>query len=171
MKPYYLFKIKFSYQGENENGEMENKKLQVLAQCCNYTDAEKLAFCIIERDSLDKFECSDPEIVRLKTPVSGILLNDTVDTSDELTCKLVEVFFPSEGDSWYVVKIDVESVIDEKVKVNKEEYLLPASSTTDAIKKLGPCMQMRDYRVTHTSIDRSELIYLTPETVEAKKRN
>ena len=169
-KPFYLFKIKFSYQAENETGALENKNLQVLAQCCNYTDAEKLALCIVERDRLDRFECSDPEITRLKTPVSGLLLNDTVDTSDDLTCKLVEVFFPNEGDSWYNVKIDVDSVVDEKVKKNKEEYLLPASSTTDAIKKLTPQMNMKDYKVTHTSIDKSELVYLTPETVEGKKK-
>ena len=79
------------------------------------------SICIVERDRLDRFECSDPEITRLKTPVSGLLLNDTVDTSDDLTCKLVEVFFPNEGDSWYNVKIDVDSVVDEKVKKNKEE--------------------------------------------------
>ncbi len=168
--PYYLFKLKFAYKGENEKGELENKKLQVLAQCCNYTDAEKLALCIVERDNLDQFECADPEIVRMKTPVSGILLNDTVEHGKDLTCKLVELFFPNTGDAWFNVKVDVENVVDEKVKTSKEEYLLPAKSTTDAIGKLAPHMNMRDYKVTHTSLDQSELVYLTPETVETKTR-
>ena len=60
MKVNQVFEIKFAYKGENEKGELSKKKLNVLAQCTNYTEAEKLAHTLIAIQELEKFEeCMD----------------------------------------------------------------------------------------------------------------
>ena len=58
MKVNQVFEIKFAYKGENEKGELSKKKLNVLAQCTNYTEAEKLAHTLIAIQELEKFEKS-----------------------------------------------------------------------------------------------------------------
>lgn len=171
MDTYFLFKIKFVYEAEGENGEIEKKKMQVIAQCTCYTDAEKLANKLIERDNLNKLHCTEPEIVRMKTNVSGILLNDTVENDDTEVCGLVEIYFPNENDAWFNVKAKVGYLSDNgKTKYVIEEYLIPASNTTEAIKFLIPKLSANDYTITQTLMDTSELIYLMPYVVESKRK-
>ena len=82
MKVNQVFEIKFAYKGENEKGELSKKKLNVLAQCTNYTEAEKLAHTLIAIQELEKFEECIYNISLTNYSVSNVLswtviVNDT----------------------------------------------------------------------------------------------
>lgn len=53
MKVNQIFELKFTYNGEREDGELAKKKLKVLTQCFNYTEAEQLVQTIIDKYNLE----------------------------------------------------------------------------------------------------------------------
>lgn len=169
-----LFKIKFSYKGENENGAISKKKLQVTAQCINYTDAEALAAKVMENEGMLKYEHDEPEIIKLKTPIYNVLLNDTLTASDTLTNKLAQLYFQGKDDALFIVKAKIFTNIDTG-KGNTNEYILPSTSAVSAINYVRKYLIYKGWTsnqfviISH-KIDNTEFIYMEPELIEAKMK-
>jgi len=167
-----LFKIKFAYKAENEKREIEKKKLQVMAYCANYTEAESLAMKLIEKENMAKYECDDPEIIRSKTPLCNVLLNDSMTADNILLNGLSELFFENDGDALFIVKVKIFTDL-EKGKSFKTEYILPSTSGISAINYVKKYLLYKGYRseefqILSHSIDATESLYLTTESIEQK---
>ena len=172
MNALSLFKIKFAYKGEKEDGCLEKIKLQVMAACTSYTEAESVAMKIIQNENMAMYECEDPEIVRCKTNVQNILLNDTVVESDTLVCGLSELYFENTGDAFFTVKVKVMSNVENGKSFNAE-YLLPAKSSVSAIEMVKSFLVYKGYRQSEFKIishrtEATESLYLDPDMIESK---
>ncbi len=78
-----FYVLKFPYQAEDaQTGDMKKQKQEILAECANYTDAEKLAYALIHDEQWDKYQPVKPEIVRLK--INDLHTNDCIIAEPDL---------------------------------------------------------------------------------------
>lgn len=175
MKVNQVFELKFSYKGENEDGEMQKKKLNVLAQCTNYTDAEKLVHTIITKEEMEKFEDCSYTISLTNFLVSNILVNDTLQESDDLVMGLTETFFVKEEDGVFAVKVKFFGDKEAKEKDITDTLLVPGSNINNAILYLKKFLinkkgyQSCDFTVMGSNITNAESLYLEPSIFDSKK--
>lgn len=168
-----IYRIKFTYTEETETGKVVKKKMECLAQCVNYTDAETLANVIIDREGFDNVSY---EIIKTKIESYSILLNNLLDTDEKLTCKLNELFFSGEEDTFVCVKVNIFAT-PENDKDTKEEYIIPAKSNVAAIdylaKYLSKVQEMTadKYVVEESKRDKAEILFLEPAIYESKMSN
>jgi len=171
---YSIFRFKFSYTGEKENGDLTKKKLELLAQCANYTDAEKLVNSIIEKREFSRYDECDYEIIKTKIVLGNILLNDSVAEEENITCGLSESFFDDEQAGFFLIKVKIFGGEDEKDST--EEYLVPASTSAAADRYLKDYMNKKykmtsdSFKVVSNKLDNADSLFMLPEVVEAKRR-
>lgn len=170
-----IYRLKFSYTGEKENGDLTKKKLELLAQCANYTDAEKLVNAIIERGDYSRYgECAY-EIVKTKYFLSNVLLNDAVAEEDKVLCGLSESYFEDEQAGFFVLKVK-EFAKNEEDKDTTEEFIIPALTSAAADKSLKEYLRAKYdmasdmFKVISNKLDNADSIFMLPEVVEAKRK-
>ena len=168
-----IFRLKFSYKGEKNDGELAKKKIEVLAQCSSYTEAEKLAYFLIKKEKMEKYENCEYEIVLTKLSVNSILLNDVLQREDNKVMGLVELFFSGEQDGMFLIKTKFFGK-DEKEKDTSCDYLVPGHTINGAVTYLkkylinGCGNSESDFTVSSSKIDNVENLYLSEIVYENK---
>ena len=85
---------------------------------------------------------------------------------------LSELFFENDGDALFIVKVKIFTDL-EKGKSFKTEYILPSTSGIAAINYVKKYLLYKGYRseefqILSHSIDATESLYLTTESIEQK---
>lgn len=168
-----FYRIKMEWTREGEDGELQKAKTEELAYVTSYSEAEKIAYALIEDENRAKYGSVNFEII--KTKISELLYNDTMEHDDILIGGLVLNYFSepeSSGVGLYSVKV-ISSHIDEKSNKEKKQtdvIFTPAMSNTDAAKRINDYMgrTMQDFVIRDIKFDKAESILWTPE-IQAQK--
>lgn len=170
-----LFRIKFAYVGEDGKGELGKRKLEALAQCVSYTDAETLAIEIAKKNEMSKYESYDYEIIKTNLNISNVLVNHVLGEEDELVKWLSELYFSGETDGVFPIKVKFFGNKEEKEKDVTEIYLVPEVTINAAIVYLKRFLvekkqcKLDQFIVIGSSLDKAENIYLSPNVYDEKK--
>lgn len=159
---------------EAQDGTLQKAKTEELAYVTSYTEAEKIAYALINDEDRTKYGNVNFEI--LKTKISEMLYNETLEHDDILIGGLVCNYFTepeSSGVGLYSVKV-VSTTIDEKSnKEKKETYTIftPAKSNTDAARRVSDYLSdtMTDFIIRDIKFDKAEAILWTPTIQEQKE--
>lgn len=168
-----MFRLKLTYQAENqETGDVEKIKEEILVQCVNYTDAETLLNKVIEHYDMAKLAPVVYEIVKCKFDVQDIYLNSLTDCDSDdtpLTCGRLNVFFANESHGLYAVDTIIFGDKSLKEKDIKTTYLIPAEDPADATVRTKIILvdggnDEEDIAVTNVKYDKAGNFYLEPKT-------
>lgn len=168
-----MFRLKLTYQAENqETGDVEKIKTEVLVQCVNYTDAETLLNKIIEHYAMNKLAPVVYEIVKCKFACQDIYLNSLTNCDSDdtpLTCGRLNCFFVNESHGLYAVDTIIFGDKSLKEKDIKTTYLIPAEDPADATVRAKLILadsgnDEEDIAVTNVKYDRAGDFYLEPMT-------
>lgn len=170
------YRIKTEWTAEKEDGSLKKVKTEELVYAPCYSEAEKVAYSLIERYDRTKFGAVNFEII--KTKISELLYNDILQLDPDTIQNLVTSYFEEGADTGvglYQVKV-YYSELDPKTAKEKhstEVIFTPARSNSDAtsivlayLKKTG---ETRDYVVRDTRFDKAEAILWPNETLERKR--
>lgn len=158
---FNYYRIKMMWKGELEDGSLEKIKTEDLVYASSYTEAEKIAYAIIEDQNREKHEpVYSLEII--KTKICDMLCNDTLDHDNRLVGGLTYNFFPTieNGEGFYGVKVLIISV-DEKTAKEKKTYetiYTPAQSNTEAAQRVLKYLTGADAIVRDVKFDKAESI-------------
>lgn len=165
MEGFNFYRIKTDWTAEKEDGGLAKVKTEELVYAPTYSEAEKVAYALIEKYDRTHFGSVSYEIV--KTKISEMLYNTILQTDNTLTAGLITNYFEESdvtGVGMYQVKVYYTEV-DEKTgkeKHSTETIFTPAKSNADAtsyvlayLKKVG---ETRDYVVRDTRFDKAEAI-------------
>lgn len=160
-KNYY--RLKLSYLGEGEKGNLEMKKEEVLVLAVNYSEAELIANELLN-DRM-QFDANNLSYEIVKTKVSEIVFNSTmcaVQNSGTLA-STVEFFFEGDTDA-ALYSVDVFfDVVNEKGKVKKvrNAIYVPAESPAKAISCIKEYLKgsLVDYCIRNVKYDKATSIY------------
>lgn len=173
MNELSMFRLKVQYKSENPaTGEIEKTKNEILAQCVNYTDAEKLMLKIIETDYMDKFEPCSYDITKAKFEASDIYGNPNVMLTDKkLLCGLVEHFFENENDGLYAVETVVFGDKEAKEKDLKQTYYIPTCNVAEAMTAARKILandghNIGDCLIPSAKLDKATRVFLRTSTTE-----
>lgn len=170
-----FYRIKTEWTRERENGELAKVKTEELVMATSYTEAEKVAYAIVEDQQRAKYGSVNIEII--KTKISDVLFNDILVQDNQAVCGLICNFFEESEESGvglYNVKA-VFFTLDEKsgkTKRSTQTFFVPATSNTDATKRVEAELNrtMSDYVIRDTKFDKAEAIYW-PADVHQNKAN
>lgn len=169
-----IFRLKVQYKMDNqETGEVEKMKLEILTQCVNYTDAEAVMNKIIEQYNMNKFETCVYDIVKTKFEAGDIYGCEAMaaDDSEILTCGLLQHFFENESDGLYAVENIVFGNKDNKEKDLKRTFYIPATNVANAMSLATKILRyegydMNDCLIPSAKLDNATYVYLRPKTSE-----
>lgn len=175
MKENLIFRLKAQYKAENpETGDLEKAKLEILAQCTDYTEAEKLMAKIIEQYNLNKFDPCVYEIIKMKFEAGDIYGCAPLVSEDagKLTCGLLQHFFNNETDGLYAVKTIVFGDKEEKEKDLKRTFYIPAQNVAAAMSVATSILlhekrNLNDCLIPSATLDNAVYVYLRPKTSES----
>lgn len=171
------FRIKTEWTAEMSNGALQKKKTEELVLATNYTEAEKVAYSIVESQGRSDIK-SVSNIDITKTKIEEMLFNSTLQHDDKLVGGLVYNYFEESDDTGvglYAVKV-VYFEEDEKTgnkKTSSETIYTPAESTTGAIDFVHMWLkdnENRDFTVRDAKFDKAEAVLL-PTDVQENKSN
>lgn len=177
MKVNQIFELKFTYNGEREDGELAKKKLKVLAQCFNYTEAEQLVQTIIDKYNLEKFDECSYSISVTNYSISNVLVNDVLQEADKLVMKLTELFFKNEEDGLFIIKTKFFGDKAAKEKDITESYIVPGLNINNAIMYLKKWLinkceyKATDFTILGSNNSNTEYLYLAPSVYDSKRSN
>lgn len=168
-----LFRIKTTWMCENpETAALEKTKTEEIVQAINYTEAEKIAYELAEKEFRYKLGSVDIEIVRMKP--SEIVYNDCLVKDENLVCGLIYSFFEGDehsGEGLYNVTVTYP-VINEKngkEKYCKETILVAATSNNKAY-DIALCLFQKSMNnnvtVKDVKFDRASALLLDPKYYE-----
>lgn len=172
-----LFRLKFTYMGDDEKGGTEKCKLEVLAQCTNYTEAEMLVNRIIDKNCLERYEECDYEITLTKIEIGNVLVNSVLCEEKEHVMKLSELYFSGEQDGVFPIKVKFFGDKELKEKDVTSIFLVPGVTINTAIVYLKKYLVNKkgykndDFIVIGSSLDKAENIYLLPSDYDKKKED
>ncbi len=126
---FYLMKFQFEAV-DAETGEMKKQKREFLAECTSYTEAEKLAYSVMEDSGWMKHDYSKPEIVRIK--VNDIRLNDCVTIEEDVFGGYFELYLEDDSSYYYQVNVSDPYEDEKGMKYTKISLFIPAGSTGEA---------------------------------------
>lgn len=171
MNEYSLFRLKFQYNAEdNETKSINKLKLEVLAQCVNYTDAEAVASDLIRMFDMNKFETCVYEIVKAKFQATDILGTPILKVDNtSLSNALTQHYFENEFEGLWAVEYVVYGDKAAKEKDVKGTLYIPA---TDMASAMGMARKVIEHnmldlssaQVSCAKIDNVEYIYLRQDT-------
>ena len=167
-----LFKIKFRFKEPNDKGELKRAKLDIIAQCENYSEAEQLAIIIAKDYEMDRSEPYSYEIIKLKLSVNDILYSDTtLDYQKDLVLGLVGTYLNNELADIYIVNILVFENEEIKTKSVKRVFCVPAYNAVGAINQVQSWMasfkySQDEYKVINAKVDGASEIYFKPDTFD-----
>lgn len=125
---FYLLKLQ--YEGEDAvTADIKKIKKEYLAECVNYSDAEKLVNELIVDEDMNHFSSAQYEIQKLK--ISDLKYSEHVCAEENSLAGLTELFF-DDGSKFYKVKIEEPDNSGDKPKTVKSEMFIPAASTGEA---------------------------------------
>lgn len=177
MNEYSLFRLKFQYKTENqETGEIEKAKMEALAQCANYTDAEALANKLMTMYGISKLDGYSYEIIKGKFDVSSLVGTSVLQHNKSLVCGLMPHFFENGNEGLYAVDTIVFGDKTAKEKDIKATYYIAATDVADAQDKACKVLQsdgysLSDCLVSGAKLDNVEYLYLRPMTSETLQEN
>lgn len=162
---FNYYRIKTEWLAEKEDGKLQKTKTEELVYASSYTEAESIAYALVEKYERSRYGAPSIEII--KTKISELLYNSILQEADYLVGGLIINFFEEEdttGVGMYQVKVYYTEV-DEKTAKEKhstETIFTPARSNSDAssavlayLKKVG---ETRDYVVRNSVFDKAEAI-------------
>lgn len=168
---FNYYRIKMQWKGELEDGSLEKLKTEDLVYASSYTEAEKMAYALIEDQNRTKH---DPIISMeiIKTKIEDVLFNNTLDHDQDLVGGMVYNFFPTvdNGEGFYAVKVAIP-VIDEKTakeKISHATVFTPAIDNSDAAARVIKYMAPQDIIVRNVTFDKAESILWPTEIFQSK---
>lgn len=173
---FNYYRIKTEWTKESSDGRLQKTKTEELVYAANYTDAESIAYALVEDQQRERLGNVSIEIV--KTKITELLYNDTLEHDNVLIGGLVCNYFPEDTDSSvgiYSVKV-VLPIIDEKTGAEKQQaetIFTPATSNTDAARRIDNYYKhsMRDYIIRDIKFDKAEAILWPPTIQQQKERD
>lgn len=167
------FRIKMAWNAEQEDGSLAKVKTEDLVYASSYTEAEKIAYALIEDQQRTKN--GDVSFEILKTKISELLYNDNLLHDSDLVGGMVYNYLDPEADEnigIYAVKVMLVTV-DERTAKEKRTYetlYTPASSNTDAADRISKHLNksMSDFVIRDIKFDKAESILWPTNVFEAK---
>lgn len=168
------YRIKTEWTAEKDNGFLQKTKTEELVLATSYSEAEQVAYLIIDTQNRRRFGSVNVEIV--KTKINDVLLNEILAQENETTAGLICSYFQESDESGvglYAVKI-MNFSIDEKsgkTKRSSETLYTPALGNADATSRIeehfGKDM-VTDYVIRDVKFDKAEAIYLPKDIFQSK---
>jgi hypothetical protein len=172
---FNFYRIKTEWVAEKTEGDLTKKKTEELVYASSYTEAEKVAYALIEDQNRAQFDsCLNLEIT--KTKIDEILFNLTMCTDSQLIEGLIHNYFQEEdctGVGLYAVKV-MYIEFDEKTEKEKrsnDTVYTPAISNTDAanyVEKYLKQYETRDFVIRDIKFDKAEARLWDSETHQQK---
>lgn len=158
---FYLLKFQW-VEEDPETGRDRKKKMEVLAEAVNYTDAESTANMIIQLEGLEKYVSENPEIIRQKA--GAVCYNSCVLADKGVFDGITEMYV--EQDRFYQVVVN-DPVVNEdgEEKMVKITLIIPAKSTSDA--EFYAKSMYRDCTVMATKVMPFSSVFMTNSTYES----
>lgn len=175
MEGFNFYRIKTEWLSEKEDKSLTKAKTEELVYASSYTEAEKVAYALVERYNRTQFGGVSIEII--KTRISELLWNNILATDDVLVAGLMVDFFEEDdatGVGMYQVKVMFTEVDPKtaKEKRTNENIFIPAASNSEAasgilayLRKVG---ETRDYVIRDIRFDKAEAIIWPVEVHDAK---
>lgn len=168
---FNYYRIKMMWKGELEDGSLEKIKTEDLVYASSYTEAEKMAYAIIEDQNREKHEpIYSLEII--KTKIGDMLYNDTLDHDNRLVGGMVYNFFQTvdNGEGFYEVKLDIITIDERTAKERKtsESIYTPAVNNIDAATRVLKYMSSQDAVIRKVTFDKAESILWPTEIFKSK---
>lgn len=169
-----MFRLKVQYKSVNQaTGKDEKKKLEILVQAENYTEAEAVLYKVAEQYQFGKLEPYTYDIIKTKLLAGDVYdyHGMVTDSENKLTCGLIQHFFePHYG--LYSVNTVVYGDKDIDEKDLKETYYIPALNVSDAMSAAMAILKYYNHdfsecHVPSAKLDNAIYIYLRPYTSEA----
>lgn len=168
------YRIKTEWTSEKEDGSLVKLKTEELAYATSYTEAEKIAYALVEDQNRTRFGSVSIDIT--KTKISELLYNDILVHDDRLIGGLICNYFEDAADQVGIYAVKVMFIdIDEKSGKEKKSFetiFTPATSNTDAAACINDYLSntMRDYIIRDIKFDKAEAV-LWPKDIQQSKMN
>lgn len=139
MNGFNYYRLKMCWQGEGDDGGITKIKTEELVYATSYTEAEKIAYALIEQEN--RAQHGDVTLEIIKTKIEELVYNDILQKDDNLTQGFVNCFFEESDDSGsglYGVKV-LFITVDERSGKEKRSHstiYTPANSNADASAKI-----------------------------------
>ena len=165
-----IFRLKFAYKYQNDNGEVKKAKTEAFAECETYTDAEKLVYAIVEQNGWGQFGLPEYEIIKTKYKVKDFIDNKVTceDTYGNDLEGRVECYFSKDNDGFFVIKVKFIHIDENtgKEKYTSQVFVVAEESINSAIVTLRNYLRrsMTDFIIVDSKLDPAENIYLFPES-------
>lgn len=167
------FRIKMTWNAEQEDGTLAKVKTEDLVYASSYTEAEKIAYALIEDQQRTKNGDASFEI--LKTKISEVLYNNNLLYDSDLIGGMVYNYLDTEaGESIgiYAVKVMLITVDERTAKEKRtyETFYTPAQSNTDAADIISQYLKnsMSDFIIRDIKFDKAESILWPTNTFKSK---
>lgn len=165
MEGFNYYRIKTVWRGETEDGSLAKFKTEELVYATSYSEAEKIAYALIEQENRAHF--STPTIEIIKTKIEELVFNDILKTDGTLACGLTNCFFEETDDTGvglYGVKV-MFIVVDEKSGKEKRTHSIiyvPAYSNAEASARVNDYLKQStdrgDFVVRDAKFDQTSAI-------------
>lgn len=165
------YRIKMTWTEEQEDGSLAKVKTEDLVYASSYTEAEKVAYAIIEDQQRNRHGDVLMEII--KTKITEMLFNDNLLHDNDLIGGMVYNYLNPDADEnigIYAGKVMIIT-IDEKSAKEKRTYetiYTPASSNTDAAERIGKHLGMSDFVIRDIKFDKAESILWPTDEFQSK---
>lgn len=175
MEGFNFYRIKTEWISEREDKSLAKTKTEELVYASSYTEAEKVAYSLVERYNRTAYGAVSIEII--KTKISELLWGSIMEKDDILVSGLVVNFFSEEdttGVGMYQVKVLFTELDPKsgKEKKSNENIFIPAKSNAEAgagvlayLKKVG---EVREYVIRDTKFDKAEAVLWPVEVYQSK---
>lgn len=173
-KGFNYYRIKMQWKGLMDNGALEKIKTEDLVYASSYSEAEKMAYAIIEDQNRTQYEgVYSMEII--KTKIEEMLYNNTLDHDNNLIGGMVYNYFPSieNGEGFYEVKAE-SIVIDERTaKESKRTEVIytPAVNNFDAATRVLDYLKGQDAVIRKVTFDKAESVLWPINVFNDKSEN
>lgn len=172
-KDLSYFRIKTTWIAEAEDSSLVKVKTEELALASSYTEAEKVAYALIDDQQRTKFGDAEIEIVKAK--ITEVLYNDNLLHDEKLIGGLVYNYFEDDDTQIGIYNVKVVFITtDEKGKEKKsaETIFVPAKSNTDAANLVNAYLKkgLADYVIRDVKFDKAEAV-LWPTGTQQSKMN
>lgn len=161
-----FYRLRFEYMGEDSEGKLVTKKEDDLVVAVNYTDAEALAFEMMEE--MKQYNDSVKyEIVKAKVP--ELLFTNVFSVDKKYKENYVLYFFSEEEDDAALFAVNVkytETSENGKEKSKKENIYVAASSAKEAydfVHKYLTKVETRDWSIRDVKFDKASSVLVTEE--------
>lgn len=167
---FNYYRIKMCWKTLLDNGEIAKVKTEDLVYASSYTDAEKIAYALVENQNRTQYE-EIYSIEIIKTKISEFLFTKDFARDSVLVGGLVYNYFEGieEGVGLYAVKVMV-TTIDEKSAKEKRSYqtiYTAARSNSDAANRVKGYMSQTDCVIRDVKFDAAESVLWPIEVYES----